>query len=96
MRNTMKAVLLILALLTLDGCDVGRTAKGGGNGGGDGPLPKNNDEVGAKPLAETLAAIGEEPLPDNIDGTYMIHALNDQGVRYSPEQVAERSPNTVS
>jgi hypothetical protein len=71
--------LLLLAMAIAEGCDVGRADKGGRAGDGGAAVPHNVDkgDEGGR----------EEPLPESIDGTYMIHELNDQGTLYPADQV---------
>ena len=84
MVNRWQAGLLLVAVATAVGCDVGRADKGGGVGGGGEPASENIDRNDSKR--------DEEPLPDNIDSTYMIHELNDQGMLYLPDKVVAMPP----
>ena len=76
MANSWQVSLLLVVVLILGGCDVGRIDRGGGGA----PVPENIDMVDD-------GAGGQEPLPETIDGTYIIHELNDQGTLYPADQV---------
>jgi hypothetical protein len=67
MQTSWQVGLLLVALAVAGGCDVGRAAKGGGQGGGG------------------------EPLPENIDGTYIKVAENYKGDLRLPDDMAKMS-----
>jgi hypothetical protein len=68
MQTSWQVGLLLVALAVAGGCDVGRAAKGGGQGGGG------------------------EPLPENIDGTYIKVAENYKGDLRLPDDIAKMQP----